>query len=130
MVAPDEALVVRLERGLSRPIMLVTVAPELEGSERFIAAMTSAGREVAIGHTAADAETVATGFVQIMVLTDAAADAVAAAADAAVASTTRTAAARAGAAIEIDVAGAIVRATPGSDLAFLAEVVRLLKRLA
>jgi len=73
---------------------------------------------------AADAETVATGFVPIMVLTAAAA----AAADAAVASTTRTA--RADAAIEIDVAGAIVRATPGSDLAFLAEVVRLLKRLA
>jgi transposase len=73
---------------------------------------------------AADAETVATGFVPIMVLTDAAA----ATADAAVASTTRTA--RADAAIEIDVAGAIVRATPGSDLAFLAEIVRLLKRLA
>ena len=73
---------------------------------------------------AADAETVATGFVPIMVLTDAAA----AAAAAAVASTTRTA--RADAAIEIDVAEAIVRATPGSDLAFLAEVVRLLKRLA
>jgi transposase len=76
---------------------------------------------------AADAGTVATGFVPIMVLTDAAADAADAAA-AAVASTVRTA--PADAAIEIDVAGAIVRATPGSDLAFLAEVVRLLKRLA
>jgi transposase len=76
---------------------------------------------------AADAGTAATGFVPIMVLTDAAADAADAAA-AAVASTVRTA--PADAAIEIDVAGAIVRATPGSDLAFLAEVVRLLKRLA
>jgi transposase len=75
---------------------------------------------------AADAGTVATGFVPIMVLTDAADAADAAAA--AVASTVRTA--PADAAIEIDVAGAIVRATPGSDLAFLAEVVRLLKRLA
>jgi transposase len=81
-------------------------------------------RAAAAAAAAADAETVATGFVPIMVLTDAAA----ATADAAVASTTRTA--RADAAIEIDVAGAIVRATPGSDLAFLAEVVRLLKRLA
>jgi transposase len=79
-------------------------------------------RAAAAAAPAADAETVATGFVPIMVLTDAAA------ADAAVASPTRTA--RADAAIEIDVAGAIVRATPGSDLAFLAEVVRLLKRLA
>src|SRR5947209_12936949 len=49
---------------------------------------------------AADAGTVATGFVPIMVLTDAAADA----ADAAVASTARTA--PADAAIELDVAGA------------------------
>ena len=65
---------------------------------------------------------------QLRAAAAAAAAAAADAAAAAVASTVRTA--PADAAIEIDVAGAIVRATPGSDLAFLAEVVRLLKRLA
>jgi N-acetylglucosamine-6-phosphate deacetylase len=59
MTAPDAATVERLAQGLTRPILLVTVAPELPGSLDFIAAMASAGRVVAIGHSAADAATVA-----------------------------------------------------------------------
>ena len=59
MTAPDIALVERLARDLRRPILLVTVAPELPGGESFIAAMTLAGRVVGIGHSAADAATVA-----------------------------------------------------------------------
>jgi N-acetylglucosamine-6-phosphate deacetylase len=59
MGPPDAALVERLETGLSRPILLVTVAPELPAADRFIAAMTAAGRVVALGHSAADSETVA-----------------------------------------------------------------------
>jgi N-acetylglucosamine-6-phosphate deacetylase len=59
MSAPDEALVERLSRDLSRPILLVTIAPELPESERFISAMISTGRVVAIGHSAADTATVA-----------------------------------------------------------------------
>ena len=59
MTAPDGARVERLARNLERPILLVTVAPELPGSLDFVAAMASAGRIVAIGHSAADAATVA-----------------------------------------------------------------------
>ena len=59
MTAPDITLVERLAGDLQRPILLVTVAPELPGGEDFIAAMTLAGRVVAIGHSAADAATVA-----------------------------------------------------------------------
>jgi N-acetylglucosamine-6-phosphate deacetylase len=59
MIPPDQALVDCLARDLSRPILLVTVAPELPGSESFIRAMTAAGRIVAIGHSAADAQTMA-----------------------------------------------------------------------
>jgi N-acetylglucosamine-6-phosphate deacetylase len=59
MSIPDAALVEWLSRDLSRPILLVTLAPELPGSERFVTAMTSVGRVVAIGHSAADAATVA-----------------------------------------------------------------------
>jgi len=59
MAAPDEALVARLAAGLSRPILLVTVAPELSGGPRFVRAMREAGRIVAIGHSAADFSTVA-----------------------------------------------------------------------
>ena len=43
-------------RRLSRPILLVTIAPELPGSEAFIRAMSEAGKIVAIGHSAADAD--------------------------------------------------------------------------
>jgi N-acetylglucosamine-6-phosphate deacetylase len=59
MTAPDVAMIERLTRDLLRPILLVTVAPELPGSLDFISAMASTGRLVAIGHSAADAATVA-----------------------------------------------------------------------
>ncbi|HEX2554912.1 MAG TPA: N-acetylglucosamine-6-phosphate deacetylase [Microvirga sp.] len=51
---PDAGLVEALASGLSRPILLVTIAPELDGSASFIRAMTARGRVVAIGHSAAD----------------------------------------------------------------------------
>lgn len=59
MRSPDASLIGRLGRMLMRPILLVTIAPELEGSEAFIRSMTAEGRVVAIGHSAAGFETVA-----------------------------------------------------------------------
>ncbi|MDB5369019.1 MAG: N-acetylglucosamine-6-phosphate deacetylase [Roseomonas sp.] len=60
MTAPDYALVERLERLLSRPILLITLAPELPGAEAFIRRARAAGKLVAIGHSAAGfAETAA-----------------------------------------------------------------------
>lgn len=58
MIAPDADLVLEIEAKLSRPILLVTIAPELPGSDSFIRTLTSAGKIVAIGHSAADAGTV------------------------------------------------------------------------
>ena len=58
MRPPDHALVERLERRLSRPILLVTLAPELPGAEDFIRRARAAGRLVALGHSAADFRTV------------------------------------------------------------------------
>jgi N-acetylglucosamine-6-phosphate deacetylase len=58
MISPDADLVFALEARLSRPILLVTVAPEQPGSEAFIRRLSSAGKIVAIGHSSADAETV------------------------------------------------------------------------
>ena len=54
MTAPDWDLVVRLERGLARPILLITLAPELAGAEAFVRAARAAGKLVAIGHSAVD----------------------------------------------------------------------------
>ncbi|WP_414474813.1 N-acetylglucosamine-6-phosphate deacetylase [Microvirga sp. M2] len=59
MTAPDADLVFRLEADLSRPILLVTIAPELPGSEAFIRMLSRAGKIVAVGHSSADADTVA-----------------------------------------------------------------------
>jgi N-acetylglucosamine-6-phosphate deacetylase len=59
MIAPDADLVFRLEADLSRPILLVTIAPELPGSEAFIRKLSAAGKIVAVGHSSADADTVA-----------------------------------------------------------------------
>ena len=51
---PDAAMVERLAASLTRPILLVTCAPERAGAPAFIAAMRAAGRFVAIGHSALD----------------------------------------------------------------------------
>jgi N-acetylglucosamine-6-phosphate deacetylase len=59
MRSPDIGLLERLDGLLSRPVLLVTIAPELPGSERFIRAMGARGCAVAIGHSAADFATVA-----------------------------------------------------------------------
>jgi len=59
MRAPDPTLIERLNRILARPILLVTIAPELAGSETFIRAVTADGIVVAIGHSAAGSATVA-----------------------------------------------------------------------
>lgn len=56
MISPDYALVERLERSLSRPILLITLAPELPGAEAFIRRARAAGKLVAVGHSAADFE--------------------------------------------------------------------------
>jgi N-acetylglucosamine-6-phosphate deacetylase len=53
MRPPDASLIERLTRPLARPILLVTIAPELAGSEAFIRVMAAEGRVVAIGHSAA-----------------------------------------------------------------------------
>ena len=53
MAPPDYRLVQRLEAALSRPILLLTVAPELEGAEAFIRQARAVGKLVAIGHSAA-----------------------------------------------------------------------------
>ncbi len=58
MCPPEAAPVLALERGLSRPILLVTYAPEFDEGEHFVKAMTQAGKVVAIGHSAADNPTV------------------------------------------------------------------------
>lgn len=50
MVPPDAALLARLRAGLRRPIVLLTLAPELPGALALIWAARAAGTLVAIGH--------------------------------------------------------------------------------
>lgn len=59
MRAPDSALLRRLENGLRRPILLLTLAPELPGAEDVIRWASAHGKIVALGHTGADAPTIA-----------------------------------------------------------------------
>ncbi len=60
MLAPNGALLARLASRLARPILLLTVAPELDGALAFIAQQTREhGRIVALGHTAASVATIA-----------------------------------------------------------------------
>ncbi len=59
MTTPHADLVFGLEANLSRPILLVTLAPELPNSEAVIRTLSGAGKIVAVGHSSADADTVA-----------------------------------------------------------------------
>jgi N-acetylglucosamine-6-phosphate deacetylase len=58
MRPPDPALLERLTAGLVRPILLLTVAPEQEGASATIAWARARGMLVAIGHSAADEDSV------------------------------------------------------------------------
>lgn len=59
MPLPDPALLQRITAGLHRPVLLLTLAPEREGSTALIAWARTRGMVVAIGHSAADDTTVA-----------------------------------------------------------------------
>ncbi len=52
MVLPSRDLVRGLEKNLSRPILYVTIAPELEGAHEFIAWAASHHKIVGVGHSA------------------------------------------------------------------------------
>jgi N-acetylglucosamine-6-phosphate deacetylase len=54
MTAARPELIAEVERGLSRPILMVTLAPEGEGAIRLTKSLAEAGKIVAIGHSAAD----------------------------------------------------------------------------
>ena len=59
MTAADPALIARIEAGLSRPILMVTLAPEISGALALARVLSAAGRIVALGHTAAGFQEVA-----------------------------------------------------------------------
>lgn len=59
MTAADPALIARTEAQLSRPILMVTLAPEIDGALALARSLSAAGRIVALGHTAASFEEVA-----------------------------------------------------------------------
>jgi N-acetylglucosamine-6-phosphate deacetylase len=54
MTAADPAFVTALQDMIERPILLVTVAPEIHGGIEFINAMRASNRLVSIGHSSAD----------------------------------------------------------------------------
>ncbi|MBD3846185.1 amidohydrolase family protein [Bosea sp. SSUT16] len=59
MTAADAGLIAKLEQGLARPILMVTLAPEVAGGIALVAALARLGKVVAIGHAAVDFEIVA-----------------------------------------------------------------------
>src|SRR3954471_8120399 len=59
MVPPDPDLLWRLTRRLTRPILLLTVAPEMPGALALITAARARGIAVAMGHTATTGDVVA-----------------------------------------------------------------------
>ena len=59
MVPPDPALVERWGAGLRRPILMVTLAAELDGAEALIRWLAARGKVAAIGHSDAGADVVA-----------------------------------------------------------------------
>jgi N-acetylglucosamine-6-phosphate deacetylase len=58
MIPPSVDLIGALARNLAKPILLITIAPELPGSFEFVQIMAATGRVVAIGHSAAHAAVV------------------------------------------------------------------------
>ena len=58
MLAPDFDVIQPLAAELQRPILMVTLAPELAGSDACIASARRAGMLVAIGHSAATSDIV------------------------------------------------------------------------
>ncbi len=59
MTGADMALVDEIERHLARPILMVTLAPEVENADAFIAAAVARGKCVAAGHSRADEDSLA-----------------------------------------------------------------------
>ena len=59
MLLPDPALVERWGTGLQRPILLMTLAAELDGAEALIRWLSARGKVAAIGHSDAGAAVVA-----------------------------------------------------------------------
>ena len=59
MIPPDPALVERWCAGLRRPVLMLTLAPELPGAEALIRWAVARGMVVAIGHADAGTEVVA-----------------------------------------------------------------------
>ena len=59
MIAPDPALVERWDAGLRRPILMMTLAAELDGAEALIRWLAGRGKLAAIGHSDAGAAVVA-----------------------------------------------------------------------
>ena len=59
MIAAAPGLVERIEARLDRPILMITIAPEVEGAMAFVRWATARGKVVAIGHSNADTATVA-----------------------------------------------------------------------
>ena len=59
MRAADPGLIARLEASLARPILLVTLAPEIEGATETIEWATARRKVVAIGHSTATGEALA-----------------------------------------------------------------------
>ena len=57
MVDPDPAILAALIKGLRRPVLLLTLAPERPNAIPLIAWAKAAGMVVAMGHTAADQDT-------------------------------------------------------------------------
>jgi N-acetylglucosamine-6-phosphate deacetylase len=58
MIPPDPAVLLRLTAGLRHPVLLLTLAPELDGAMPFIRWARAHGMVVAVGHTASDAEVI------------------------------------------------------------------------
>lgn len=54
MTAADPALIARLRKAVARPVLMVTLAPEIEGALALTAALAGEGVVVALGHSAAD----------------------------------------------------------------------------